>query len=121
MNTNSIAQILGIFFLVAGISMVANRKATGAAIEASVQNKGTLWLWGIFALLIGAIVVVFNNVWTSGLPLLVTLIGWIALLKGVLILILPDAAGSLYKKFATNSMLVLAGIVAVILGLVLLY
>jgi uncharacterized membrane protein HdeD (DUF308 family) len=71
MTTTVIAQVLGIFFAVTGISMVVNTKGTAAAMEASVQNKGILWLWGMLALLIGAVIVVMNNTWTSGLPLLV--------------------------------------------------
>lgn len=121
MNTVIIAQILGIFFAIAGLSMVVNSKGTHAAIEASVENKGILWLWAMFALLTGAIIVSLNNVWTSGMPLFVTIIGWIALLKGAFIFIFPDAAGSLYRKFSSAGLLVFCGIVAIIIGVVLFY
>jgi len=121
MNTTIIAQVLGVFFSIIGISMVVNSKATDAAIAASVENKGILWLWGILALVIGAVVVVSNNVWTSGLPLLVTLIGWIAIIKGAFILIAPAAAASLYRKFNKAGILVVGGVVAFALGVVLLF
>jgi hypothetical protein len=121
MNTTIIAQILGIFFAIAGISMAANSKGTADAVEASVQDKGSLFLWGILALLIGAVVVVLNNLWTSGLPLLVTILGWIALIKGAFILALPNAAASLYGKFNKSGMFVVCGVIAFILGLILLY
>ncbi|HUC31089.1 MAG TPA: hypothetical protein VMR99_00160 [Candidatus Paceibacterota bacterium] len=116
-----IAQVLGIFFGVMGIAMVVNTKATSAAIEESLHNKGILWLWGYLALLIGATIVVLANAWTSGLPLLVTILGWIALIKGAFILFFPGAAASLYRKFNKGGMLVFCGIVAFVLGLVLLY
>jgi len=121
MNALFIAQILGIFFVVAGLSMVANSKGTAAAIEASVENKGILWIWGILALLVGAVVVTLNNVWVGGLPILVTVIGWIAVIKGVFILIFPRAAVSLYRSFNKSGVLVFCGAVAFVLGLVLLY
>jgi drug/metabolite transporter (DMT)-like permease len=116
-----IAQVLGIFFVIAGISIVANGKATAAAVEESAQNKGILFMWGILALLMGAVIVVFNNVWTSGLTLLVTILGWLALIKGTFILLLPAPAASLYKKCGKSGLLVVAGIVVFVLGLVLLY
>ena len=116
-----IAQVLGIFFVIAGISIVANGKATAAAVEESAQNKGILFMWGILALLMGAVIVVFNNVWTSGLTLLVTILGWLALIKGTFILLLPAPAASLYKKCGKSGLLVVAGIVVFALGLVLLY
>lgn len=107
--------------MIAGISIVANGKATAAAVEESAQNKGILFMWGILALLMGAVIVVFNNVWTSGLTLLVTILGWLALIKGTFILLLPAPAASLYKKCGKSGLLVVAGIVVFVLGLVLLY
>jgi hypothetical protein len=121
MDTIIIAQILGIFFVVTGLAMLANSKGVGHAIEASAQDRGTLFVWGILALLIGAIVVVLNNMWTSGLPLLVTILGWLAIVKGVFILILPNAAASLYRKFNKSGILVFCGLVVFVLGLILLY
>jgi hypothetical protein len=116
-----IAQVLGIFFAVAGIAMVANSKATVSAIEESVQHKGVLFLWGIGALFIGAVIVTLNNLWTSGLPLLITILGWLALVKGVFILLAPGAAASLYRKFGKSGLIVFCGVVAFVIGLILLY
>lgn len=117
--SSTIAHLLGIFFVVTGIAMVVNSKAVAAAIEESMQNKGIVWLWGILALSVGAVVVVFNNMWTSGLPLLVTVLGWLAIVKGAFILILPGTAASFYKKFSRNGMIAFCGVVAFVIGLVL--
>jgi hypothetical protein len=116
-----IAQVVGIFLVVAGIAMVVNSKAVAVAIEESVQNKGVLFVWGLLALGTGAVIVVFNNAWTSGLPLLITILGWLALIKGAFILIFSAAAASFYKKFGKSGMLVFCGAVALVLGIVLLY
>ena len=116
-----IAQVLGIFFVVAGVSMLANGTSTAAIVEESAQSKGIMFLWGMCALLIGAVIVVLNDVWTSGLPLLVTIFGWLALIKGMFILLLPAPAASLYKKCGKSGLIVFAGVVMVVLGLVLLY
>jgi hypothetical protein len=117
----AIAQVLGIFFVIAGIAMVVSSKATADAIEESVAHKGIMFMWGVLALLIGAWIVVFNNVWTSGLPLLVTILGWLAIIKGAFILLAPAAAVSLYRKFGKGGMMVFCGVVVFVLGLVLLY
>ncbi|HEY5220526.1 MAG TPA: hypothetical protein VIJ29_00030 [Candidatus Paceibacterota bacterium] len=116
-----IAQVLGIFFVVAGVAMVVSSKATAGAIEESVAHKGIVFMWGIGALLIGAVIVVFNNAWTTGLPLLVTILGWLALVKGVFILLAPGVAAALYRKFGKSGMIVFCGVVVFVLGLVLLY
>jgi hypothetical protein len=70
--------------------------------------------------MLGVTVVVLNNVWTSGLPLLVTIIGWLMLIKGAFILLLPNTAASYYKRMNKNSLFIWAGILVLALGLVLL-
>ena len=122
MNSSIIlAQVLGIFFSIVGLSMVANSKGAHAAIEASVENKGILWLWGIIALVIGATIVTLANDWTLGMPLIIAAIGWIAIVKGVFISIFPESAASLYRKFSSRGILMFCGFIAIIIGLVLLY
>jgi hypothetical protein len=116
-----IAEVLGIFFVVMGVAMVVSGKATVSAIEESVEHKGMLFMWGLLALLVGSVIVVLNNVWTTGLPLLVTILGWLALIKGAFILLAPAAAASLYRKFGKSGMIVFVGVVAFVIGLVLLY
>jgi hypothetical protein len=116
-----IAEVLGIFFVIMGIAMVVSSKATVGAIEEAVEHKGILFTWGILALLIGGTVVALNNIWTTGLPLLVTILGWLALIKGTFILLAPAATASIYRKFGKSGVIVFAGVVVFVIGLVLLY
>jgi len=116
-----IAQVGGIFFIVTGVAMVANSKGVAGAIEESVAHKGVVFMWGLLALLVGAVIVVLNNAWTSGLPLLITILGWLALAKGAFIMLAPDAAASLYRKFGKSGLLVFCGVVVFVLGVILLY
>lgn len=116
-----IAEALGIFFVVMGAAMVVNAKETAAVIEEAAQNKGFLWMWGLCALLIGAVMVTLNNVWTSGLPLAITILGWLALLKGAVILIFPGSVSRCYRRFGHSGLLMFAGIVALVIGFALLY
>ena len=101
--------------------MVANSKGVAGAIEESVAHKGVVFMWGLLALLVGAVIVVLNNAWTSGLPLLITILGWLALAKGAFIMLAPDAAASLYRKFGKSGLLVFCGVVVFVLGVILLY
>jgi len=117
----AITQVLGIIFAVMGLSVVIDRKEVSTALERVTQDRGFLWLWSFLILTMGAVIVVMNNVWTSGLPLLVTILGWLTIIKGAFLLLLPGPAISLYRKCNTNGVLIFGGIVAFILGLVLLY
>lgn len=114
------AQVLGIVLLVSGISLVANKKMSAEAIEEMLRNKGILWMAGFTGVVIGSVFVVLNNIWSSSLPLLITIIGWLILLKGTFILVFPNAAVALYRKCNKGNMLLWGGLIAIIIGLILL-
>jgi hypothetical protein len=117
----AITQVLGAIFAILGLSVVIDRKNVSVALEKVSQDRGFLWLWGFLILTMGVVIIVMNNVWTSGLPLFITILGWLTLIKGAFLLLLPSPAISLYRKCNKDSVLVFGGIVAFILGLVLLY
>ncbi|MDD5318457.1 MAG: hypothetical protein PHF79_01355 [Candidatus Pacebacteria bacterium] len=116
-----IAQALGIVFSVLGLSILVNKKGLVSFIEESGQSRGMVWFSGISALMIGAIIVALNNIWSSGLQLFITIIGWIALIKGIFILFFPNLTVLLYEKMNRYGVLIFGGIFTLVIGLILLY
>lgn len=114
------AQMLGIMFLVLGLSMVFNKKWTAIAIEEMTKNQGIIWLAGFITLMLGATIVGLNNVWTSSLPLFITILGWLTVIKGATILIFPNFSFSYYRKMNKGNIFVWGGVFVTILGLILL-
>ncbi len=121
MNTLVLAQILGIVFVVLGLSMFFQKKNTVLAMEELFHSRSLMWIGGTVALMIGVTVVVLNNDSTYGLSLLVAIIGWLAIIKGLFILLFPSKAAPFYRKFNTEGVFVLVGVVVFILGLALIY
>jgi hypothetical protein len=117
----AIAQVLGTVVAVMGLSVIIDRKTVSTALEKTTQDRGFLWLWSFLILTIGAVIVVLNNVWTSGLPLLITILGWLTIIKGAFLLLLPGPAMALYRKCNKDGVLIFGGIVVFLLGSVLLY
>lgn len=114
-----LAHVLGITFLVLGLSMFFNKKWTNIVIEEIFKNQGIVWLAGLITLMMGSVIVVINNIWTSGLPLFITILGWLTLLKGATILIFPNFTFSYYKKMNRKNIFVWGGLIIFILGLIL--
>ena len=114
-----LAQILGLCFAILGLSMLFNKKWTALAIEEIIKNQGLTWLAGFITLVIGAVLVVLNNVWTSGLPLFITILGWLTLIKGTIVLVFPNLTISYYKKMNNGNIFVWGGAIVFILGLIL--
>jgi len=104
-------HMIGLVFLIVGIAILVNKKNFSEALLEIVKSHGLLFVYGLFALIVGAMFVVLGQG-------LIMLIGWIAVIKGALALVFPESAVSLYKKWNTSSMLISTGIVAVLLGLI---
>ena len=84
------------------------------------KNQGLTWLAGLITLLMGATIIVINNIWTSGLPLIITILGWLTLLKGVFLMLFPNISFSYYKKMNKGNVFVWGGLFVFILGVMLL-
>jgi hypothetical protein len=92
-RTIFLSRLLGLYFIVVGLAMLANRRATVEIVAALVHNAPLMFIGGLIALVTGLAMALAHNVWSGGvLPVVVTLIGWITLLKGALILFLPPEA-----------------------------
>jgi hypothetical protein len=92
-RTIFLSKLLGLYCIFLGLAMFAHKTATMETMKAIVQNAPLLYLAGIIALAAGLAMVLGHNVWSGGvLPVVVTLIGWMSLIKGLFILFLPSAA-----------------------------
>ena len=71
------------------LTMAIHKHATVEMVTAIAGNAPELFLCGVIATVAGLAIVLGHNVWSGGaLPVVVTLSGWLALLKGVSLLFL---------------------------------
>lgn len=81
--TALLAKIFGLYFIGVSIAFIINPKRIKPIYQKMTENEAVLFLGGIFALLIGAVVISVHNVWVMEWPVFITLLGWISFLKGV--------------------------------------
>ncbi len=64
-------------------------------LTALFNNPALLWVLAVTTLTLGLAMVLAHNVWSGGaLPVVVTLVGWAVLIKGLLFLFLPSGMES---------------------------
>jgi len=89
-RTIFLSKLLGLYCLVVGLAMLVHSHATLDMIKTIVHDAPAMYVAGIMALAMGLAMVLGHNVWCGGvLPVVVTVIGWLALIKGLFILFLP--------------------------------
>ena len=86
----ALAVVIGLYALAAGIGGVLSPKRWHRMIGEWLSSRMLQYLSGLIALLLGAAIILLVPVGRSMLPILVVVIGWTALIEGVLMLAAPD-------------------------------
>jgi hypothetical protein len=85
-----LAKLFGLFLLILGISALVQRQNTIDLWVALVHNATLIYVVSIVTIAAGLATVLAHNVWRGGaVPILVTVLGWLTLLKGITALVLP--------------------------------
>ncbi|MCM8816091.1 MAG: hypothetical protein NC913_01050 [Candidatus Omnitrophica bacterium] len=90
MTDNQILRLFGIFYLCIAINNVLNPDYYKRFFESFSNERFGMFLSGMIALIIGYVMIVNHNIWEFSKTVVVTITGWLILLKGVLILAVPD-------------------------------
>ena len=92
-----LARSLGLF---TALLVVALLVRGSAIIEATAADRPVMLAYAIISLAMGIAMVLGHNVWSGGaLPVVVTLVGWLILAKGLLLLFLaPEAVSRMFEQ-----------------------
>ena len=111
-----LARSIGLFTV---LLVVAFLTRGSAIIETTVADRPVMLVYAITSLAMGIAMVLGHNVWSGGaLPVAVTLVGWLILAKGLLLLFLaPEAVSGMFEqmRYAEHYYLFLAP--ALVIGL----
>jgi hypothetical protein len=97
-----LAKLLGPFFTVVGISVIMNAEAFRGIVKEFLKSPGLIFLTGLLTLPAGTAIVLTHNVWVAAWPLLITIVGWLAVISGVARICAPKQILKTGKKVAAN-------------------
>ena len=97
-RTLFLSKLLGLYLVLLSLAMLTHRQSTLDSMTALMQNPPLLFVTAVIAMAAALAMVLGHNVWSGGaLPLVVTLTGWLMLLKSALLLFLsPQAANAFF-------------------------
>jgi hypothetical protein len=88
-----LGKLLGLFTLITSFWLLIERQTAVSTIPALLGDRPAMVIFAIIALASGLAIILAHNIWSGGvLPILVTLIGWVMVIRGVLFLFLPPEA-----------------------------
>ena len=118
MSDAQIFQIISIVYITIGIGIFINPGFYKKLFEDFTENTAVMYLGGVMALTIGYLILAFHNTWTKDWSVIITIVGCLAMIKGILILIRPNLIIALSKAMVQKeSTLKIEAIAVIILGL----
>ena len=118
-RTIFLSRLLGLFLLIVSLSLFLRRPEVLAIMSALIQDGPLLLILGMAALVAGLAMVLTHNIWSGGaLPVVVTLFGWIILLRGLVLLMLPhEMIVRLFEMSRLGDFFIIYAAIPLILGL----
>jgi hypothetical protein len=107
---------------VVGVSLLANEAAFRKMAQEFVRNPALIFFSGMILMPAGLAVVLSHNVWVLDWRVIITLLGWIAVVSGLARVFAPDRATEMGKKFLNRkNFTTAAAAIWVVIGAVLCY
>ncbi len=118
MSTSKIiAALLGPTLIASAAMVLANLDALPTIVEGMAQNPMLVVLAGYAAFVPGLAIVYFHNRWT-GWPVVVTVMGWLSLIVGLIRMIFPMQIAAMASKLAPapGGAFIAIGVVFLLIG-----
>src|SRR5580704_1599953 len=85
-----LSRLIGLYCFLVALSMMTRRQATLESVTSLLRSPAMMFVLGAITLIAGLAMVLAHNIWSGGAPVVVvTLVGWVMLVKSLCFLFLP--------------------------------
>jgi hypothetical protein len=122
-RTVFLARLFGLGMVIVSVWMLVDEPDMSATIQLLVHDRPATLIFSLVCIASGLAIVLSHQIWSGGIaPILITLLGWILLARGVILLWLPaNLLESLVDVVVGRHWLFVAGVIALVIGLILTY
>ena len=85
-----IAKILATVYFSFFLGLLFSSKYYKKELPKLVDNSAYLILGGYMAIVFGFLILEFHNYWNSDWTVIITIFGWLSLLKGIILIVFPQ-------------------------------
>jgi hypothetical protein len=118
-RTIYLGRLIGLYCVLMALSMISHKQASVDTMTALVHNAPILFFGSVMAMVAGLAIVLAHNVWSGGaLPVVVTLVGWISLIKGLIFLLLsPETAATYFEALRYGQLFYVYMSITLVIGI----
>ena len=112
-----IARLIGPLLVAIGFGLLLNRTLYAAAIVEGAHSPVLIYFSGVAALLGGLAILNAHRTWTADWRVIVTILGWLMTIAGIVRIVLPAVAASIAPAIYSGSTApAIVGVVVLIVG-----
>ena len=121
MDSIFLAKVIGLSGLISTLAVLIRYKKFIEMEGYAAKNPVMMYLSGFLILIAGVLLIVGHQIWTRDWRVIITVIGWLVLVKGVLRIFFPEMVRKLMEKKRTNRSFLLGELLVLIVSLYLTY
>ncbi|MDH3886406.1 MAG: hypothetical protein OET63_19450 [Desulfobacterales bacterium] len=113
-----LAKLIGPIFLIVGIGLLLNGDRYRAVVDELMSSHTLLYIFGAIALTGGLAIVLTHNIWVWDWPVIITIVGWLMIVRGSLRIVIPQQVEDLARKMVAgwSNILLISGLLVITLG-----
>lgn len=115
-----LGKFWGFYMVIVGFAYFMKRERMQYILDEFYENAALLLVTAIIPLFIGLWILLTHNVWTFDWRVIITILGVMSLLKGILLLYTPNFVMQLSKAIVTPIGMAAASLTSLVLGGILL-
>ena len=117
-RTVFLARLFGLYCLIMAAAMLSQPEAFVTIVHALMADAPLVLIAGVFTLFGGLAIVLLHNYWSGGaLTVIITLLGWLTLIKAVVLVALPSTKLVAMYGGVTSTHLLISGSLTLLLGI----
>lgn len=117
-----IAKLLGPLFLIVGLAVPFKMQTFRTILQEFIGSAALLYLAGFFGLLGGLALVLTHNLWVFDWRLIITLIGWLTIIRAVVTIFWPQQIVAIGSAILNHSgMFGTTAVINLLIGLIFSY
>lgn len=98
-----LSKIIGIYLIIISMAMLINMHQFASHVNNLITDAPLMFVTGFFTLIFGIIMVVSHNVWQWNWRVMVTIVAWVVLFKGLYLIFYPQLINKMTILFIQNA------------------
>lgn len=97
-----LSKAMGIYFIIVSIALILNMKQMTYLMSGYITSPSLLFTTGIITVILGILLVLYHNIWQWNWTVIITVLSWLILVKGISIILFPHFMSFVTMLFVQN-------------------